>query len=258
MNTWDPDQYERFRAERSQPFFDLLEMVHPRPGMEAIDLGCGSGELTRLLHQRLAAQRTLGIDNSETMLARSNDYPAEGLRFEVGDIRTFLASGAPDLLFSNAALQWVENHPALFAGLAEALRPGGQLAVQMPANQDHPSHAIARQIAREAPWVEALEGYEGHRNVLAPAAYAELLHGLGFAKQVVTLRVYAHLLPTTADVVEWTKGTLLTGYKARLPENLYGAFEAEYRERVLAHFGMQSPFFYPFPRILLWAEKPGA
>jgi SAM-dependent methyltransferase len=114
-SVWNPAQYERFRAERSQPFYDLLALVRPEPAMAVIDLGCGTGELTRVLHERLRAASTVGLDSSETMLAKSAAFAGDGLRFERGDIAAFAAEGRYDLIFSNAALQWVPEHVPLLA-----------------------------------------------------------------------------------------------------------------------------------------------
>src|SRR5262245_3723161 len=148
-DAWDPERYERFRRERSQPFLDLLGLVEPTPGMRVVDLGCGTGELTRILHERTGALSTLGVDSSKAMLARATEGPGVGgLAFVERDMR--IVDGRYDLVFSNAALQWVDAHDAVFEGLTAALAPGGQLAVQMPANHDHVSHRIAHEIAREA------------------------------------------------------------------------------------------------------------
>src|SRR3989475_5314269 len=175
---WDPAQYGRFHDERARPFLDLLALVRPRPGMRVVDLGCGTGELTARLHDEVAAGETLGIDRSEAMLARARPRAGEGLRFEQGEIAAFAARAAYDLVFSNAALHWVDDHAALFARLTAALRPGGQLAVQMPANFDHPSHAVAAEIAAEAPFRDALGGHVRGRPVLPPGDYALILEGL--------------------------------------------------------------------------------
>jgi trans-aconitate 2-methyltransferase len=250
---WNPDQYERFQAERSQPFFDLLSLCEPRPAMRVIDLGCGTGELTSKLHARLGAKETLGVDSSEAMLQKSEPHKAPGLRFELGDIASFSLAGPYDLIFSNAALHWLPDHPALFARLTGALAPEGQLAVQVPANFDHVSHALAAEIAREPPFREALGGVDRQIPVLAPEAYATLLHALGYRRQKVCLQVYGHVLASRGDVVEWVKGTLLTDYQRRLPEALYRLFLDQYRARLLPQLGDADPYFYPFKRILLWA-----
>src|SRR6185436_20422852 len=136
---WNPDQYLRFRDERKQPFLDLLALIERRPHMRVVDLGCGTGELTHELHQTLSAEETIGVDNSESMLKKSK--PGNGVRFDLSDIESYAPKEKVDLIFSNAALHWVRDHHALLKRLASFLKPDGQLAIQMPANDDHPSHA---------------------------------------------------------------------------------------------------------------------
>jgi trans-aconitate 2-methyltransferase len=255
--TWNPAQYQRFRDERSQPFHDLLALVRPIPGGRAIDLGCGTGELTRLLHDTTGAAETIGLDNSDAMLAGSSTHVGNGLRFERGDIAAFRAAGSHDLVISNAALQWLPAHAELFPRLRVALRAGGQLAVQMPANHDHPSHLIAHDVAAEEPFRTALSAYVREVPVRQPEWYASLLYELGFETQVVRLHVYPHVLDTTGDVVEWVKGTLLTDYQARMPAPLFDEFLSRYRARLLDALGEHEPYFYAFKRILLWGQLPG-
>src|SRR4051794_32552538 len=212
-DTWNPAQYEQFERERSAPFFDLLDLVEPCPGGRVVDLGCGTGELTRALHERTGASTTLGIDSSRAMLERSTPHAGAGLTFELGDIAEWAAAERFDVVFTNAALHWVDDHPGLFTRLSSALAPGGQLAVQVPANHDHPSHLVAERVAMEEPFHEALYGYVRRTPVLAPERYAELLHALGYAPQHVRLQVYLHVLPEPEAVVDWVKGTLLTDYR---------------------------------------------
>lgn len=245
---WNPDQYERFRGERQQPFDDLLALVERRDRMHVVDLGCGTGELTRKLHEHLHAEETVGIDNSETMLLKSSAFGGEMMRFERGDIEAFIADRPFDLVFSNAALQWVGDHENLFRRLASFLAPHGQLAVQMPANDDHPSHAVAAEVA-------ASFGVSPRpTNVLAVDRYATLLHHLGFQRQHVTLRVYAHTLHSSRDVVEWVKGTLLTDYERRMSAADYERFLEQYESALLAAIGEEHPYFYTFKRTLMWGS----
>jgi trans-aconitate 2-methyltransferase len=253
-DTWDPTQYERFSDERSAPFFDLLALVEPCPGGRVVDLGCGTGELTRTMHERTGASATLGIDSSEAMLARAKSHAGHGLSFELEDIGDWVAAGPLDLVFSNAALHWVDDHRDLFARLTAALRPGGQLAVQMPANHDHASHLVAERVASEEPFREALGGYMRRSPVLSPEIYAVLLDRLGYVAQHVRLQVYLHLLPEPDAVVDWVKGTLLTDYKRRLPDSLYEGFIARYRELLLTELGEGRPFRFTFKRLLLWGK----
>src|SRR3954447_19298354 len=91
IDTWDPRQYDKFERQREQPFYDLLNLVHPAANMCVVDLGCGTGKLTRVMHERLHARQTIGIDRSESMLSgvRTDVRAPAALRFEVGTIEAF-------------------------------------------------------------------------------------------------------------------------------------------------------------------------
>ncbi|HZD00832.1 MAG TPA: methyltransferase domain-containing protein [Actinomycetes bacterium] len=261
-DSWDPTRYERFADERAAPFRDLLALVRPVPGGRAVDLGCGTGALTVQLHRHVRARETLGLDSSPAMLERARPLAGDGLRFEAGDIATFARSGraggdgAWDLVFSNAALHWVPDHPTLLTRLAAVLARGGQLAVQMPANFDHPSHVLAAEMADEEPFRGALRGYRRDVPVEPVERYAVLLDRLGFAEQHVRLQVYGHHLAGREEVVEWVRGTLLTDYQRRMPAELFERFLAGYRERLLPLLDERRPYFYPFKRVLLWGGQP--
>lgn len=246
---WNPTQYLRFAAERKQPFLDLLALVERREGMSVVDLGCGTGEWTRELHDHLGASETLGIDSSPSMLEKAKAFANERVRFELAEVESFAPGRTFDLVFSNAALHWVEDHERLFPRLAALVAEGGQIAVQMPANEEHASHVVAGEVARE------FGGAMRPSEVLAPERYAEILHRAGFGRQHVRVQIYGHLLPSTADVVEWVKGSLLTDYERRLGAEMFPAFLARYTERLLEVLGDERPFFYTYKRVLLWGSR---
>jgi trans-aconitate 2-methyltransferase len=244
---WNPDQYEKFKDERKQPFHDLLSLIERRPHMRVVDLGCGTGELTRELHEHLGADETLGIDSSDTMLLKSNAFGNDALRFEKGNIEAFVSNRPFDLIFSNAALHWLPDHESLFRRLTSFLEPHGQIAVQMPSNEDHPSHAIAAEVAFTM-------GEQPRRSDVLPIVrYADLLHRLGFRTQSVRLQVYGHVLESSASVIEWVRGTLLTDYEKRLGRDKFARFMETYRTALLDALGDVRPYFYTYKRILLWA-----
>jgi trans-aconitate 2-methyltransferase len=257
MDPWNPDQYAKFLREREQPFVDLVALIRPLPGMRIVDLGCGTGRLTRRLHDQLQAAATLGLDRSPRMLAEANrDCATDRVRFEERDIDTFPAdSDRFDLVFSHAALHWVDDHVRLFARLASALTPGGQIAVQMPAMHADPSHLTAAGLCDVEPFRSALDGWRRSQPVLPPEQYAQLLFRLGFRAPAVRLIVYPHVLGEAGEVVEWMKGTLLAEYSRHLPPDLYAAFVDEYRRRLLERLEPARPFLFPFKRILIWAQN---
>ncbi len=257
VDSWDPDQYSRFGAERSRPFYDLEAMVKPLSGGRAVDLGCGTGELTVALHRAIKARQSIGLDGSEAMLAKSAQFAGLGLSFELADIGTFAPDEPFDLVFSNAALQWLPAHETLFPRLAGFVAPEGQFAVQIPANHDHPSHLLAHELAATEPYASALEGYVRTVPVMDVAWYAQMLHHSGFGRQTVQMNVYPHYLKSREGVVEWCKGTLLTDYQRRLSPELFEQYLADYSDRLLPMLEDSSPYFYAFKRILMWGRKDG-
>ncbi len=243
-DTWNPVQYEKFQREREQPFV-------------IVDLGCGTGKLTRDLHERLDGDETIGFDRSARMLAAQDGAQLPpGLSFTNETIESFLQrDGTFDLIFSNAVFHWIEDHPALLAKLARRLAPGGQLAFQVPAMHGDPSHLVADALSAEEPFVSALGGWRRANTVLTPDEYSRLLFRLGFESPRTCLVVYPHVLADRDAVVEWVKGTLLAEYEKHMPATLFARFVEDYRERLLPRFEDTRPFFYPFKRVLCWGQR---
>jgi trans-aconitate 2-methyltransferase len=248
---WSPSQYGRFRQERRQPFDDLMALLVPRPLMRIADLGCGPGELTREMHVGFAARETIGVDDSPAMIAKASALATGTLRFEQQMIQEFDSNEPFDLIFSNAALHWVGGHEELFARLTRLLSDQGQLAIQMPANDTHASHRIAAHVARHF-------GLEPRPSpILAIEQYASLLHRLGFPSPHVRMQVYTHLLDSSADVVEWVRGALLTHYESQLDAGAFSDFLTRYRGALLGEIGDRAPYLYTYRRILMHAMRPG-
>jgi trans-aconitate 2-methyltransferase len=250
---WDPDLYHQFQSQRSAPFDDLLKLLHIRPNLTVVDLGCGTGELTLRLADALPASDVLGLDLSDKMLERAAQYARPGLLFESGDQARL--AGSFDLIFSNAALQWSENHPALLANLYGCLADGGQLAVQVPSNHMHISHRIIREVAGQEPFRSALNDYIRQAPVLAIEEYAQLLFELGAQDITVFEKVYPHVLENSDAVVDWISGTALVPYFERLDEATRDEFVLAIRARMKMELSSE-PVFYPFKRTFFSAVKP--
>ena len=251
---WDPTQYHKFQAERSAPFFDLLALVQVRPNLKVVDLGCGTGELTRHLADTLPNSTLTGIDNSPQMLdaARAASFTSPNVHFEQGDQSQL--TGEWDLIFSNAALHWSENHSELIPRLYERLAPGGQIAVQVPSNHNHISHQIYRETASEEMFKFILNGFQRYAPVLSIDDYARILFKCGAENIVVFEKIYAHVLENAEAVVEWISGTALVPYFERLGDHK-DEFVQVIREKMRAAMP-DSPVFYPFRRTFFSARKP--
>lgn len=249
---WDPKLYHKFQAERAAPFFDLLALVEKRPDLKVVDLGCGTGELTRQLADSLPNSAVTGIDSSAQMLEKAAAFASSNLHFERGDQAQL--TGEWDLIFSNAALQWSENHPELIPRLYRQLAPGGQIAVQVPSNHNHISHQIYRQTASAEPFRSVLKGFQRYAPVLSIDDYARLLFECGAENIIVFEKIYPHVLEDSDAVVEWISGTALVPYFERL-----GEYKQEFLDAIGARMRLAlpgQPVFYPFRRTLFSAKKP--
>ena len=151
MQDWDPELYRQFETERTRPASDLLARISTAQPQHISDLGCGPGNSTQLLHQRFPLAQLVGIDNSVAMLASAQQRLPE-CAFLEADIRQWQPSEPQDLIYANASLQWLTDHQQLFPSLLSKLATHGILAVQMPDNQDEPSHRAMREVAENGPW----------------------------------------------------------------------------------------------------------
>ena len=248
---WDPAQYHKFQAQRSAPFYDLLALVDVRPNLKAVDLGCGTGELTRQLADKLPNSDVTGLDSSPQMLEKAASFSGPNLHFEQGDQSQL--TGEWDLIFSNAALQWSEHHAELIPYLYRHLKPGGQIAVQVPSNHNHISHQIIRETAGEEPFRTLLRGFQRFAPVLSIDQYAQILFDCGAQEIGVFEKIYAHVLEDSDAVVEWISGTACVPYFERLGDSKE-VFLNTIRTKMRAAFP-QTPVFYPFRRTLFSARR---
>jgi len=248
---WNPDKYQQFQSERSAPFYDLLELVDVRPGLRVVDLGCGTGQLTRHLADSLPESDVLGLDASPQMLGRTSEYARPGLRFEQGDLADLGSEW--DLIFSNAALQWSENHEQLIPFLFIRLAPGGQIAVQVPSNHGGPSHQAIRDVAGREPFRTALGGWIRQSPVLSIETVADLLFHCEAQEIVAFDKIYSHVLENADAALDWVSGTALIPYFERLGE-LKEEFTEALRQELRARMPRE-PLFYPFRRTFFSARK---
>lgn len=251
---WNPDTYNQYKTERSTPFFDLLALVRPKENMKVIDLGCGTGELTKEIAEALPGSFVTGIDSSAEMLKDAAAFSNESVQFKVTSIESQLNNGEKwDLVFSNAALQWVDGHEELFPTIIGSISKGGQLAIQMPAQHHNRTNIILNELADEEPYRSALQDFNRLSPVLDIDRYAAILFENGCTSMTVFEKIYPLVLPDTEALYKWVSGTALIPYIERLEEKSKDDFIKAYKKRLQEHF-TTSPVFYPFKRMLMAAS----
>ena len=255
---WDPQQYQRFSRERSQPFVDLLAHVPDGEVRTVADLGCGPGNLTATLVTRWPNAMVWGVDNSPDMLASAAKLPAHSrLHFVQGDLASWRSERPLDRIISNAAIQWVPEHESVLRHLHGLLAPGGVLAVQMPNNFDESAHRLLAEVVRQEPWASAIGQWRERYFVQTANWYVETLHQLGFVEVEVWETIYYHTLQGPDAVLEWMKGTALRPVFTRLALDQHEAFLATYGARLREAYPERSyGTLLPFRRLFFTAKKP--
>jgi trans-aconitate 2-methyltransferase len=253
---WSAGQYLEFEDERTRPPRDLLAQVPLAAARRLIDLGCGPGNSTELLVRRYPQAEVVGVDSSPAMLARARERLPE-VTFVEGDLARWSPPERTDLLFANAAFQWVPDHPAVLRRLLESLPTGGVLAVQMPDNTGEPALALMREVARRGPWAGDLARADPARDQLPrPDAYYDLLRPLS-SHLDIWHTVYNHVMPGPEAIVEWFKGSALRPFLAALEGGAREAFLADYTAEIAAAYPRRGDgaVLLRFPRLFIVAVR---
>lgn len=254
MSSWDPSQYLKFADDRLRPALDLMARITVERPRAIDDLGCGPGNVTRLLAERWPEAKITGVDSSVTMLAKAR-AEAPDIEFLEGDINYWRPAHDPDVIFSNATLHWLPDHERLLPRLAGLLAPGGMLAIQMPHNHAAPSQVAIGATVEKGPWRRRLGNVRGILPVATPAAYHRILSPVARCLDIWETE-YLHVLDGDDPVVEWTKGTALRPYLDALAEPEGDEFLVAYSARIAAAYPREPDgrTLFPFQRIFIVAQ----
>ena len=256
---WNPPQYLRYSNERIRAAVDLLERVDLKAPEVVYDLGCGTGNTTVLLKQRWPAAQITGVDSSPAMLQQAETDQGEAardLRWQHADLANWAPDTPPDLLYSNAAFQWVDQHEKVLPRLLHAVKPGGVLAVQMPNFFGSPRHTALVEAARAGGWYKRLQPYLREHPVRELSEYYDLLSA-GTESLDMWETIYMHILEGDNPVLEWTQGTLLPPLLGHLSESEGKTFAEDYSRRVAAAYPRRADdkTVLPFRRVFMIAVK---
>lgn len=256
MQQWNPEQYLAFSDLRRRPARDLLARVpltHPR---RIVDLGCGPGNVTRLLCERWPEAEVTGVDHSPEMLRRARAEVSH-VEWIEADMATWRSAEAVDLIFSNAALHWLDDPAGAMVAYLGMLRPGGVLAVQMPHNQAAPSHTGMAEAVAAMPNARHLDAHLRHFPVAEPAHYYDCLR-----PRVAWLDIweteYLQVLEGKDAVLEWTKGTALAPLLQAMNADEQERFLDLYRAKMRAAYPPRADgrTLFPFRRLFIVIGLP--
>ncbi len=258
MPAWDANLYLKFGDERTQPAIDLVSRVNLEAPQSIIDIGCGPGNSTAVLRARWPRARLIGLDSSPDMIeAAHKDFP--GGEWLVGDAAQWAATAPTthDLVFSNAALQWVPGHDALIPGLFSRVKPGGALAFQMPSRAYSTIHQLILEVADEPEWMQRMGAARQGFTLERPGFYYDLLSGAA-SKLDIWETEYCHVMPDRDAIVQWVSGTAVRPFLEALDsESERQRFIVELSARVEQAYPLQQDgkVLFPFRRLFVVAYR---
>jgi trans-aconitate 2-methyltransferase len=253
---WDPQQYLKFAGPRLRPALDLLARIDVADAATIYDLGCGPGNLTQFLKGRWPGARIVGVDNSKSMLDKAHAAHPDELWVEA-DLTGWRPDAPADVIYANAALQWVDGHETLFPGLMQGLKQGGALAVQMPRNHTAPSHALMQDAIDASPWAAAMKGARGLPPVPGPEFYYDLLRPHASDLDIWESE-FLQVLEGDNAVAEYTRGSALKVYLDALADDgQRKAFFDDYSARVQKAYPKRADgkTLFPFRRLFIVAKR---
>lgn len=255
MSKWDPKQYLAFGNERLQPALDLVARIPLENPGSIVDLGCGPGNVTGFLMRRWPNADIYGVDGSSEMLAKARAVLPD-VKWIQGDMNDWAPDAPVELIYSNAALHWLDDHASVFPRLMQHVAKGGFLAAQMPRNWAAPSHTLITEVVKDGPWRATLEPLLRQNPTGAPEDYYEIL-----TPHTSTLALweteYCQIIEGENPVAEFVKGSQLKRFLDALDEPLKSEFWKSYCSRILEAYPKRADgkTLFPFRRLFLVAGR---
>jgi trans-aconitate 2-methyltransferase len=254
---WNPDLYLKFRNERTQPSIDLIRKIDISFQPKSIlDIGCGPGNSSQALLQRWPNAKLTGVDNSENMIEKAKkSYPDN--TWIVADVSKYTSSDKFDIVFSNAAIQWVPDHENLLKKFKLLLADKGLLAVQLPLFWDMPLGKSILKISQNERWGNLISEVSKIFTIYDYSFYYDQLSEL-FGSVEIWVTDYIHILDSQKSILEMIRSTaLLPFYEKLRNDSDKSAFEDEIFQDIVNQYPLQKncKVLFPFRRLFFIANK---
>lgn len=256
---WDASRYDRVSDPQVGWGLRVIERLAPQPHERILDIGCGTGRLTREIAGRVPRGLAVGLDLSEPMLRVAAHAPqARGgsLHWVRGDAARLPFESAFDAVFSTATLHWIADHARTFQTVLAALRPGGRFVAQAGGGRNlERLYTRAAVLARTPAFAQAFTGWRDPWNFRAPEETRTLLERTGFSRVTVWLEEAPVAFPAAPAFAEFVSCVCLRHHLARLPPSRHGEFTGALTRLSEAD---NPPFTLDYWRLNIDAVRPPA
>jgi ubiquinone/menaquinone biosynthesis C-methylase UbiE len=259
---------QQLDAQINQLGLFAMQRAAVQPGEHVIDVGCGCGQASLQLAERVGPQGTaLGGDISAPMLARARARQSElGLKnlvFVEADAQTHrFESGGFDLVFSRFGVMFFEDSTAAFTNLQATVRPGGRLCFVCWQALDKnewarvPLAAATRHVPLPAP---ALPDAPGPFAFANPDRVSNVLQTAGFTRVNLEPHEAQLTIGTATTVDEAVDFTLEIGPTSRLLAEVSADIRLQVREDLrtaLTPYAKNNEVRLPGAAWIVTAQKP--
>jgi trans-aconitate 2-methyltransferase len=203
---------------------ELIAKLSLRGDEHILDVGSGDGKISAELAHAVPRGSVTGMDASPQMIEfakktfPTRKYP--NLRFRVMDARKIKFDRQFDLVFSNAALHWVDDHETILRKAAPLLKPGGRLIVSCGGKGNAQDVFVAlRPEMRLKRWRDFFRNMPTPYFFYAPADYEKWLPKFGFKTNVLRLTPKDATYDGPDGFATWLRTTWIP-YVQRIPEKV--------------------------------------
>jgi trans-aconitate 2-methyltransferase len=254
---WNPELYLKFGNERTQPAIDLVNHIHLNyQPKNIIDIGCGPGNSGQILTANWPDVNFLGIDSSVKMIEKAKkDYPKQN--WITADVSQFESTTKYDIVYSNAAIQWIPDHKNLLEKLFGLLSDNGVLALQLPKFKDMPIGKAIERVAIRSQWKKQTEHCSSVFTYHEYGFYYDLL-SQSFPAIEMWETSYLHILESQEAIIKWTRSTGMKPYLDSLNTDTERAkFEREVLNEISDEYPARNDgkVIFPFKRLFIIGYK---
>lgn len=256
MPNWNASHYLKYGDERTRAAADLAARIRLDAPKTIVDLGCGPGNSTQILRDRWPQANVVGVDNSPEMIdAAKKSFPEQN--WVVTDISNTTPANPFELVYSNAALQWIPNHKELMRHLFNLVAPDGALAFQIPSSTYATVRKLIHEISRDSKWTDRMEAPRNALTMESPSFYYDAL--VESARDLdIWETEYNHVMDSKESIVDWIASTGLRPFLAVLASDAErDIFLSELQRRVNDAYEsrVDGKVLFPFLRTFVIAYR---